>query len=292
MANEELDVMSMMMPIMMMVVMLGILPSLTGTTTPEPEPGTGDAGALAFIVKDADGNVIWSPTAQQVGYTPQIMLTPGQAYSITDIVATNASTKLGVPWAATLTVEIVLFSDIIGSIDYDFEAGESHTFEPLHFTPTLAQEGLTGVLTGNLKSPAGAVIASVSLSAEVGIATIDYGGGITIGAGDIALRIKNPPVGTNWWQFGIFNTVWGLNEYIVNVPIADIGVYSGLPVDWAYPVLLDLIFFQNSSSPFNVTGKMQSGYGIEWLNYLDVNIPGPGLYEYDHSAQTLVLVSA
>ena len=203
MADDELDI-SMIMPLMMMIVMLGILPSMLGTTT--PEPGTGDAGVLGFVVKDADGNIIWPITAQ----TATLLLTPNQTYSVTDVVATNASTKAGVPWPVTLTVEIVLFGAVIGSVDYDFAAGESHTFGPFSFTPSLAQEGLTGALVGNLKAPTGAVVATVSLSAEVGIATIDYGGGITIGLNAIALRIKNAPTGSNYFQLKIFDTEWGL----------------------------------------------------------------------------------
>ncbi len=283
MADDELDI-SMIMPLMMMIVMMGILPSMLGTTT--PEPGTGDAGALGFVVKDADGNIIWPITAQ----TASIVLTPGQVYSVTDVVATNASTKAGVPWPVTLTVEIVLLGTVIGSVDYDFEAGESHTFGPFSFTPTLAQEGLTGTLVGNLKTPAGAVIATVSLDVEVAVIGIDYGGGIVIGSGAIALRLKNAPAGTNFWQFAMYDYLDGPGELIPNIPIANVGVFDALPAGWAFPVLFDILMYELAVSPYNVTGAIQSLNSL-YPDYVDINIPNVGLYEIDVAARTITAVA-
>ena len=177
MTSVEQSPMGMMMPIMMMVVMLSILPSIVPSTTtppppepepePEPDPEPGDAGVLSFNIRDEDGNIIWPVAGAAAAQIAPVELIPEQVYSVTDVVATNTSTRGGAPIAATLTVQVLMFGVRLGAESFDFAAGEAHTFGPFNIFPGWAQAGLAGDIVGNLLTPTEAVIATDSVAVRV-----------------------------------------------------------------------------------------------------------------------------
>ncbi len=99
--------------------------------------------------------------------------------------------------------------------------------------------------------------------------------------GVLLVYIKNGPVGGNYFQFGIFDSEWGENILVTDIPIDDPATFATLPAGFTYPVLVDFLIYDSLTAPQTILNRMQSAYGSDWPGYLDVSINEPGIYEYD-----------
>ncbi len=104
--------------------------------------------------------------------------------------------------------------------------------------------------------------------------------------GALLVYVKNAPLNGNYFQFGIFDSEWGENVLVTDIAIDDPAIFAALPAGFTYPLLVDFIIYDSLTAPQTVVHKMQSAYGSDWPDYLDVSIDEPGTYEYDVLAGT------
>lgn len=198
---------------------------------PELEPDEN----LQINVYDSDGNVIsrmsmsGHVSSGQISDTPLVM-SEGGDYSF-DFSVTNASTRRGIPWAASLTMvyTVETESGIIdqGGYNESFEASETKSFGPIPFTIPWETEDQTIIISVVVKSPAGD--------------TLDYG--------IVSGLVEGTPVEAA----AVLNSVWLQREIAgaVHQPDTDGNGYIDLEEDYGYGV------------HFSVTNESTRG-GVPW----------------------------
>jgi len=98
----------------------------------------------------------------------------------------------------------------------------------------------------------------------------------------LTFAVQNQALNGNYWQLSLFNEVWGESVIVgYNVPIGEVITLAELPEGWSYPLYIDVLIYENLESPHNVIHRINSAYGPDWPDYLDITIPGDGDYIFD-----------
>ncbi|MBA7659309.1 hypothetical protein ES703_67286 [subsurface metagenome] len=139
--------------------------------TPIPPPPEGVAATISIEIIGAERN---SP----------VSLEEGGSY-IARLTVTNATTKAGTPWEATLTVHIAAHTEFVTLIpvqvsDENFAAGQTRTFDFPMSVP-LGAGGQPGNIIARVKDPAGINVATVIEDFTIVTSEIIYGATIVVG---------------------------------------------------------------------------------------------------------------
>lgn len=130
------------------------------------------------------GIVILGPDGQPVPKNSPVSLLEGESY-IVQVIVTNATTKAGVPWEATLGVAtyadgaVVYFYTSVSRDEY-FSPGETRTFNyPLNVP--MGQGGESGKVWAWVSDPAGIQLGRTNEEITIETIAIIYGATILIG---------------------------------------------------------------------------------------------------------------
>jgi len=101
-------------------------------------------------------------------------------YTVT-VAVTNTSQKLGQPWAATLTLQVLVSgpATYVSEIrNASFAAGETKTFS-FQFSIPIGDWG-PGSIQAAVRDPAAATLDGATVTYEIQEAPIDYGADVTV----------------------------------------------------------------------------------------------------------------